>query len=65
MNHNSVYVLSTDRVGYFQFSVQNWQKLQECSTAEDAAMLEDAAAGEHCRFTAHLKRQNMAALTYK
>lgn len=42
---NSVYILSTDRLGYFQFSVRNWQKLQKFSAAEDAAMLEGATGG--------------------
>ncbi|EOA99930.1 hypothetical protein Anapl_03289 [Anas platyrhynchos] len=32
-------------LGYFQFSVQNWQKLQKFSAAEDAALLEGATGG--------------------
>lgn len=52
---NSVSILRTDRHRYFQFSVQNWQKLLELLT-EDAAMLEDAIEGEHCKFSAYLKR---------
>lgn len=63
---NSVSILSADRLGYFQFSVQNWQKLQEFSTAEDVAMLEDAREGEHCRFTVlPQERQIGCAIVYR